>query len=60
MGKKTVNIVNITKADVNLYIDEPEYADIIKEHTNKLNNSPILNMVYNQKNNEATNLSVKE
>lgn len=60
MGGETVNIVNVTKTDVNLYINEPEHADIIKEHTNKLNNSPILNMAYNQKNNEATHTSLKE
>jgi len=60
MGGETVNIVNVTKTDVNLYINEPEHADIIKEHTNKLNNSPILNMAYNQKNNMGTHTSADD
>jgi hypothetical protein len=60
MGQQTVNIVNISKAEENLYADEPEYADIIKEHRNKLNNSPILNMAYNQKNNMGTHTSADD
>lgn len=59
IGEETVNIVNITKTEENLYLGQSEHSDIMIEHRDKLNNSPILNMAYNQKNNEATQTSLR-
>lgn len=43
------NTINITNRVDPLYTYGPEYADKINNHKEKLNNSPILNMVYYQK-----------
>jgi hypothetical protein len=49
----TINFIENRKLD-NLLVDNPYRADLLKEYRARVEKSPILNMAYRLKNNDAT------